>query len=379
MAGIYIHIPFCKTKCLYCDFYSQTSLNTVNEYFDAVCLELKHRKAFLENESVETVYLGGGTPSVVPIALLDAVFRTIYADFSVSDNAEITLEANPDDLIEQYIRDLRSLPINRISIGIQSFSDDELSFLNRRHTAKQAVKAVEACQQAGFSNISIDLMYGLPNQKFDVWERTLQQAIDLQVQHISAYHLIYEEGTPLYNKLQSGQISQIDEELSNQLFDLLITKLQRAGFTHYEISNFARPGFISRHNSSYWKGATYLGVGAAAHSYNGNVRCANVADMEKYIKGVVNGNPFQDVEEINRDTAYNEFVLTSLRTISGLSLNELTSKFGKSKADYLMKQAGKYIASGLLNLDKNVLKLSRSGIFVSDGIMADLLYVNDDE
>jgi len=380
MAGIYIHIPFCKTKCLYCDFYSQTSLNIASEYFKAVCLELKNRNDFLENEPVETIYFGGGTPSIVPVAVLDTVFRTIFDNFSVSGDVEVTLEANPDDLSKQYINEVRSFPINRISIGIQSFSDDELRFLNRRHTANQAEKAVAACQQAGFSNISIDLMYGLPTQNLDIWEQTLQRSIDLNVQHISAYHLIYEEGTPLFEKWKSGIISPIDEELSNQLFELLMTKLQDAGFIHYEISNFSKKGFISHHNSSYWKGKKYLGVGAAAHSYNGTVRCANIADIKKYIDGASTGTSFQEVELINQDIAYNEFILTSLRTMDGLSLNDVAVKFGQSKLKYVMQQAEKHIASGLLNMsNKKVLRLSRSGIFVSDGIMADLLFLNDDE
>ena len=268
MAGIYIHIPFCKRRCIYCDFFSTTQSEKKPAYVHALCQELDMRKDYLEDEDIETIYLGGGTPSQLTQEELKEIFSTIYHIYKVKDDAEITLEANPDDLTPEYVAMLRQLPINRISMGIQTFQEETLKLLHRRHTAQQAIEAFERCREAGFQNISIDLMYGLPGETLETWKEDLQQAIDLRPEHISAYHLIYEEDTALWKLREQHQVEEADEDLSVSLFSTLIDKLTEAGYQHYEISNFCLPGLHSRHNSSYWTGKKYLGCGPSAHSFN---------------------------------------------------------------------------------------------------------------
>lgn len=376
--GIYIHIPFCRTKCVYCDFYSCIDVGLSEEYKQALCRELMLRSNFLSGETVETIYIGGGTPSLFDANFYQPIFDTIYQTFSVSAQPEITLEANPDDLTETFLAGLTKLPVNRISIGVQSFIDSELQFMKRRHSAAQAEAAVKRCQDAGYLNISIDLMYGLPEQSLDNWRYSLQQALQTNVGHISAYHITYEEDTPVFNLLKEKKITPLDEEKSLDMFELLIDRLTAMGFLHYEISNFARDGFVSRHNSAYWKGIGYLGIGASAHSCNVATRTANIADTQKYIAGIKANNPVMSVEHINDETAYNEFVITSLRTVWGLSLSVLKNVFGCERKHYFLKQAEKYLASGLLECisDGDVIRLTRKGIFVSDGIMSNLLIVS---
>ena len=291
MAGIYIHIPFCKRRCIYCDFFSTTQSERKTTYIHALCQELETRKEYLGGEEIETIYLGGGTPSQLTEEELGKIFTYIYKVYSVSPNAEITLEANPDDLTPDYVTMLRRLPINRISMGIQTFQEETLRLLHRRHTAAQAIESFYRCREAGFRNISIDLMYGLPSETLANWEQDLQQAIRLQPEHISAYHLIYEEGTALWNLREQHQIEEADEELSVLFFRTLIDRLTEAGYQHYEISNFCRPGLHSRHNSSYWTGKKYLGCGPSAHSYNGISRQWNIASLEKYIEGINTHTP----------------------------------------------------------------------------------------
>ena len=379
MAGIYFHIPFCKTKCIYCDFYSETGHDLLSDYKTALCEELKNRRDYLQHESVETIYFGGGTPSLLSAEFFHLVLDVIHNHYSVSSQPEVTIEANPDDLTTEYIAKLRLLPINRLSIGIQSFVDDELSFLNRRHTTSQAENVIKECQHIGFDNISIDLMYGLPIQTIKSWQYTLEKAIQLQIQHISAYHLIYEIGTPLYKYLINKTITPVNDELSTTMFEKLIDMLVSSGFSHYEISNFAKTGYISKHNSSYWNRTKYLGVGAAAHSYNLLERSYNVADIRQYIQGIYSGKSIAHSETINQYMGYNEFVITSLRTKWGISLIKLEALFGNECKEYFLKQAKKYLSGGLLNfINHDVLRLSRKGIFVSDGIMADLLFVEDE-
>ena len=254
MAGIYLHIPFCKTRCIYCDFYSTTRSELKTRYVRALCRELAMRKDYLKGEDIETVYFGGGTPSQLEKEDFEQIFDTIRTHYGLSHCQEITLEANPDDLTSEYLKMLSSLPFNRISMGIQTFDDPTLKLLKRRHNAHTAIEAVHRCREAGFQNISIDLIYGLPGENKERWENDLRQAISLNVEHISAYHLIYEEDTPIYNMLKQHQISEVDEDSSLDFFTLLIEHLQKAGFEHYEISNFCRPGKYSRHNSSCWKG-----------------------------------------------------------------------------------------------------------------------------
>jgi oxygen-independent coproporphyrinogen-3 oxidase len=385
MAGIYIHIPFCKKRCIYCDFFSSTDGEKKAQYVEAICEELQDRQDYLQGQTIETIYFGGGTPSQLSASDFEKIFHALSPFSFLLSPIEITLEANPDDLTPDYLNSIKHLPFNRISLGIQSFNDKELQFLNRRHDARSAIAAVQLLQQEGFDNISIDLMYGLPGQTPEIWNETLRQAIALNVQHISAYHLIYEENTPLFTLLEQEKITPIDEELSVQLFEMLIDTLAAAGFEQYEISNFAKPGYRSRHNSAYWTGAHYLGIGASAHSYNGISRQWNksnmpinnvpmcqldVADRET---GERRKERVDEIEIIDERTAYNDFIITRLRMMEGIHLSELVSLFGEKNETYCLEQAQKYIENQLLEIENNHLRLTRKGIFVSDGIMGDLL------
>ena len=376
MAGIYIHIPFCKRRCIYCDFFSTTQSEKKSAYVHALCRELEMRKDYLEGEDIETIYLGGGTPSQLLREELEEIFNHIYKVYPVKEDAEITLEANPDDLTPEYVAMLRQLPINRISMGIQTFQEETLKLLHRRHTAVQAIEAFRRCREAGFQNISIDLMYGLPGETLDNWIADLQQAIDLRPEHISAYHLIYEEGTALWKLREQHQVEEADEDLSVSLFSTLIEQLSEAGYQHYEISNFCLPGLHSRHNSSYWTGKKYLGCGPSAHSFNGVSRQWNVASLESYMKGVEEGELDVEVEELDLYTRYNDFVLTSIRTAWGMPLSKLRSDFGEELYRYCMRMAKPHLEQGVLEIGEDVLRLTRKGIFVSDGIMSDLMWVN---
>lgn len=280
MAGIYIHVPFCKTRCIYCDFYSTTRSEWKGRYIEALCKELEMRYTYLKGKPIETLYFGGGTPSQLDEKDFRKVFDTVRRVYGMENCHEITLEANPDDLCPEYLQMLSELPFNRISMGIQTFDDTTLKLLKRRHNAAQAIRAVELCRAHGFRNISIDLIYGLPGETTERWEKDLQQAIALDVEHISAYHLIYEEGTPIYKMLQKHQVEEVDEDSSVRFFTLLIDRLHEAGYEHYEISNFCKPGMYSRHNTSYWQGVSYLGCGPSAHSFDGQTREWNCSSIE---------------------------------------------------------------------------------------------------
>ena len=376
MAGIYIHIPFCKRRCIYCDFFSTTQSEKKPTYVHALCQELDMRKDYLEGEDIETIYLGGGTPSQLSQEELEEIFSTIYHIYKVKDDAEITLEANPDDLTSEYVTMLRQLPINRISMGIQTFQEETLKLLHRRHTAKQAIEAFERCREAGFQNISIDLMYGLPGETLDTWKQDLQQAIALHPEHISAYHLIYEEDTALWKLREQHQVEEADEDLSLTLFTTLIDELTEAGYQHYEISNFCLPGLHSRHNSSYWTGKKYLGCGPSAHSFNGTSRQWNVASLSAYIDEIQQGNPDYEIEELDLYTRYNDFVLTSIRTCWGMSLSHLRSTYGEALYRYCLRMAKPHLEQGVLEISGDIMKLTRKGIFISDGIMSDLMWVS---
>lgn len=375
MAGLYIHIPFCAKRCLYCDFFSNTDMRYKEAYIRAIIEEMKQRQLYIEGEPIETIYFGGGTPSQLTAANFELIFETIYQLFDTTSCQEITLEANPDDMTADYIKSIRTLPFNRISMGVQSFQEKDLRFLNRRHNNQQAKQAVALCQEQGITNISIDLIYGLPGQTLEEWESNLEEAIRLQIPHISAYHLIYEEGTALYKLLEAGKITPVEEELSVTLFSTLIDRLTEAGYLHYEISNFARPGCFSQHNSSYWTGKPYLGIGPSAHSYNRHSRQWNVSSLPLYIKGINEQSPEIEIEELDIHTRYNDFIITGLRTMWGIRLNEVRSKFGEEKETYLKQQAKSYLQKRLLLQQHDTLTLSKEGIFISDGIMSDLLWI----
>ena len=375
MAGIYIHIPFCKRRCIYCDFFSTTQSEKKSAYVHALCQELDMRKDYLEGEDIETIYLGGGTPSQLTQKELEEIFSSLYNIYKVKEDAEITLEANPDDLTPEYIHMLRTLPINRISMGIQTFQEETLKLLHRRHTAQQAIEAVKHCREAGFQNISIDLMYGLPGETLETWKEDLQQAIALHPEHISAYHLIYEEGTALWKLREQNQVEEADEDLSVTLFKTLIEELTHAGYEHYEISNFCLPGLHSRHNSSYWTGKKYLGCGPSAHSFNGTSRQWNVASLDKYIQSIQQGELDHEIEELDIYTRYNDFVITTIRTHWGMSLSHLRSTYGENLYQYCLRMAKPHLEQGVLEIKEDTLKLTKEGIFISDGIMSDLLFV----
>ena len=375
MAGIYIHIPFCKRRCIYCDFFSTTQSEKKAEYVHALARELEMRKDYVGEEEIETIYLGGGTPSQLSQEELEEIFAYIYKVYKVTPDAEITLEANPDDLTPEYVSMLRSLPINRISMGIQTFQEETLKLLHRRHTARQAIEAFRRCREAGFQNISIDLMYGLPGETLETWEQDLQQAIDLHPEHISAYHLIYEEGTTLWNLREQNKVEEAEEELSLTLFKTLIERLTKAGYQHYEISNFCLPGLHSRHNSSYWTGKKYLGCGPSAHSFDGTSRQWNVSSLEKYLEGIRSNQLDFELEELDLYTRYNDFVITSIRTCWGMPLAQLRTTYGETLYNYCLRMAKPHIEQGVLEIKEDTLKLTPQGIFISDGIMSDLLWI----
>lgn len=374
MAGIYIHIPFCKQRCLYCAFYSSTLHSRQQEYCDALCRELQMRHNYIIG-IVDTVYFGGGTPSTLTCGQLQMILDTIKRNYTLSPSAEITIEANPDDLTPEYLTTLRSLSFNRLSMGIQSFDDTQLKALGRRHTAERARQAVEDARVAGFNNISIDLMFALPSSTHAQWQESIQQAISLHPTHISAYNLTYEEETPLYRALQQGKINAIDEDENLKQFETLIYTLSAAGYRHYEISNFALPGYESRHNSSYWHDIPYLGCGASAHSYNGKERSWNVADIELYIRGIETGNPDFEIEHLSENERYNDAIVTRLRTADGLPLEWFREKFSNKLYDYLCRNIAPHIDNGTLQESNGCVSLTREGIFISDSIMRDLIYI----
>lgn len=377
MAGIYIHIPFCKTRCIYCDFYSTTRSELKERYVRALCRELQMRREYLRGEAVETVYFGGGTPSQLAEEDFRQIFQALQEVYGLEHCREITLEANPDDLTEAYTVMLRRLPFNRISMGIQTFDDAMLKLLNRRHNAVQAIEAVDRCRRAGFDNISIDLIYGLPDETDERWRRDLQQVVALGVEHISAYHLTYEEGTRLYQLLQAHSICEVDEDSSLRFFSTLIDTLTAAGYEHYEISNFCRPRRHSRHNTSYWQGIPYLGCGPSAHSFDRRTREWNVASLEKYMCAIEAGGREYETECLDDVTRYNEYVMTALRTKRGIAAEDLKRTFGTELWQYCRDMARPYIDSGKLRVEDNRLCLTREGIFVSDGIISSLMYIKD--
>ena len=375
MAGIYIHIPFCKTRCAYCDFYSTTQTSLRERYIQALCRELELRNGYLQGHPVHTVYFGGGTPSQLRPTDLERIFGLLYKVYGLEQCTEITLEANPDDLTDDYVAALARLPFNRVSMGIQTFHDPTLRLLNRRHTAAQAVAAVNRLRRAGIRNISIDLIYGLPGETQERWEADLRQALSLDVEHISAYLLTYEEGTPLYRMKQQGQLQEADEDSCLCFFTTLMDTLAANGYEHYEISNFCKPGFHSRHNSSYWQGTPYLGCGPSAHSYNGQTRSWNTPSIDRYLAGIDSGQPASDTERLSLHTRYNEYIMTRLRTRQGASLNTLRQDFGQSLTDYCLHAAAQHLAANRLETTNGYLRLTRQGIFVSDDILSDLMYV----
>lgn len=374
MAGIYIHIPFCKSRCIYCGFYSTTLLDLRKKYINAVCREMELRKNYIR-EPFSTIYLGGGTPSLLDEAELTKLFLYINNVYDVDRNAEITMECNPDDITPEFTNMLSRLPINRVSMGAQTFADSRLRLLHRRHNSDEVKHAVKLLREAGIKNISIDLMFGFPDESLSQWKEDISAALALNVEHISAYSLMYEENTPLWKMLDTGKVKEIDEELSLTMFKELVCQLTDAGYEHYEISNFARPGYRSRHNSSYWHQVPYIGLGAAAHSFDLNSRQWNVADLRLYIEEINNGIIPMEREELDNDTTFNDIITTALRTSDGIDLNALETRLGKRYRNTLISAAGKHIEQGLLEIRHDRLRLTSEGIFISDMVMSDLMIV----
>ena len=382
MAGLYIHIPFCASRCIYCNFYSTTSLKLRQRYVDAVCREMSLLPApSKERGSIDTIYLGGGTPSQLTPDQLRQLFLYINKVYE-NQAVEVTIEMNPDDVTPAFAEILPRLGINRVSMGAQTFDNERLRFLHRRHTATQVRQAVTALRNAGIHNISIDLMYGFPGETLDDWQRDIEAALSLDVEHISAYCLMVEEGTALYErlKMKDEKLKMPNEELERQMYELLIDKLTAAGYEHYEISNFSKPGYRSKHNSSYWQDIPYIGLGAAAHSYTvlgGSssettaFRSWNVADIHQYIEAIERGELPSEQEEIDGDTHYNDRITVALRTSDGLDLTTLSDRH----RHYCIKEAQRFIDDGLLRLVNNHLSLTRKGLFVSDYIMSSLIMV----
>lgn len=375
MAGIYIHIPFCRQKCYYCDFYKTVNTYLQQQFLLALKEEAKVRKNYLQNETVETIYFGGGTPSVLNPAEIDEILQLVSREFNVSNHAEITFEANPDDLTLDYLSGIRSAGINRLSIGIQSFQNSHLTKMNRRHTSNQAIEAIEMATQKGFSNISVDLIYGLPGLSSNEWKESLVQVFSLPVQHLSAYHLTYHEGTAFYTWLKKGTIKELKEQDSVEQFNTLVHLSAENGFEQYEISNFAKSQLYSRHNTAYWMGKKYLGLGPSAHSYDVKSRRWNVSHISTYINGIEQNKSYFEKEILSEKDKFNEYILTRIRTKWGLSLTDVRQNFGEEKEKYLMQQIEKYKKAKTVCIKNDRLTLSQEGLFISDEIMTDLIII----
>jgi oxygen-independent coproporphyrinogen III oxidase len=373
MAGIYIHIPFCKSFCNYCDFYSVTDSSELESLVQAVLLETSMQARYLDGETVETIYFGGGTPSLLTAGQISQIISTVRKNFTVSDDPEITVEINPDDVFEGYFRELAGAGVNRVSLGVQSWNDRRLKYLGRRHNAAQSAKALQLAFKEGIVNVSADLIYGIPGMTTGDLKHDLEETFAYPVTHLSAYHLTIEEGTRFGKMKEEKKLAEPDEETSNAMFSLLGNMCRENGFIHYEISNFAREGYISRHNSAYWKQIPYLGLGPAAHSFNRTSRQWNISDVKKYIRSIGSGNVPFEKEDLDKLTIFNEYVMTSLRTMWGIDLEHVEAYHDKELHDYLVNLSGKYIRYGLMHREKNTLVLTDQGRMISDNIIAELL------
>ncbi len=372
MAGIYIHIPFCKQACHYCDFHFSTSLTYKDEMMNVLKKELRMQKAYLSGEEIQTIYFGGGTPSLLPAAALNTLTDEIFHLYPVAANAEITMEANPDDLSQQQVKELRTTPVNRFSIGIQSFYDEDLKWMNRAHRASEAEASVKRVQDAGFGNITIDLIYGYPLLSDEKWKSNIRKALDLEVPHISSYSLTVEPKTALAHMIKAGKERNVDDEQAAAQFERLMAELADAGFIHYEISNFCKEGHHYRHNSNYWKGAKYLGIGPSAHSFNGYERQWNIANNAKYIASIETGIiPFEH-EVLNDTQCLNEYIMISLRTMYGCDLDKLHAEFDRAYVEELIGKAQVFIGRGWLEHTGNLLRTTQAGKLYADHIASEL-------
>ncbi|WP_445714766.1 radical SAM family heme chaperone HemW [Flavobacterium sp.] len=380
MSGIYIHIPFCKQACHYCDFHFSTNLKKKDEMVLALAKEI-HLRSKPITEPIETIYFGGGTPSILSIKDLRFLIDEVYRNYIVVENPEITVEANPDDLDNETIRQLANSPVNRLSIGIQSFFEDDLQMMNRAHNSEEAKKCLETATQY-FKNISIDLIYGVPEMSNEKWLQNIETALSFGVPHISSYALTVEPKTALHSFIQKGIIPQPDDEVAQEHFQILVDKLSENGFIHYELSNFGKENYFSKNNSSYWLGKKYIGIGPSAHSYDGKNRGWNISNNSLYIKSIQENKLPIETESLTKTDRYNEYIMTGLRTIWGVSLDRIEQEFGKTYLEYLLNQSKKHLEQLLLEIVKTsevemVLKTTKKGKFLSDGIASDLFMLNN--
>lgn len=373
MAGIYIHIPFCKQACHYCDFHFSTSLKYRDEMVQALVKEIALQKHYLNGETIHTIYFGGGTPSLLNASEIDQIIDIISSLHSVAADAEITLEANPDDLHREAVQALRRTPVNRFSIGIQSFFDDDLQWMNRAHRANEAEASVKRAQDAGFENITADLIYGYPLLTDTKWKHNIDTMLTLEIPHVSAYSLTVEPRTALAKFIKTKKQPPVSDRQSAEQFVLLMDTLQQKGFEHYEISNFARPGHYSRHNTNYWRGVKYLGIGPSAHSFNGDTRQWNIANNAKYLAGIADGNIPAEAETLTEDNRLNEYIMTSLRTMWGLDLQKLESIAAGTKP-ILLKEANAFVEKGWLLRNGNTLTLTQEGKLYADHVAGELFF-----
>ncbi len=379
MAGIYIHIPYCKKICSYCDFYKVITPGDRSSFIGALVREASDRKEYLAGETVSTIYFGGGTPSVLSPEEILPVMEELHRLFRIESDCEVTFELNPDDVEPVYLKGLKDAGINRLSLGIQSWNNHFLKFLGRRHDSSRAERALNDSLGSGIENVTIDLIYGLPGMSPTEWESTLAKSLSFDIKHISAYHLTIEEGTLLGKLKKQGNLSEIDEEDSNNQFNILVEMTGKAGFIHYEISNFGKEGFFSRHNSNYWKQVSYIGLGPSAHSFNRYSRQWNIRNAKKYITSVNEGRPIFEMEELGIRTRFNEYMMTSLRTMWGADLEYIEKTFEKEGYDYVMNLSGKFIAYGLMKRENNSLILTTQGKMISDNIISELMMVDKPE
>ncbi len=377
MAGIYIHVPFCYTRCSYCDFYKTTDQQFKDEYIKALCKEIELNRSFLLNEDIQTIYFGGGTPSTIKVEEITVIIKAIKKHSSLKHLQEFTLEINPDDVSDEYIGGLVDLGVDRLSMGIQSFYDVHLRKMNRRHNAKQAKEAIRIAKENGITNLSIDLIYGLPYMTFEEWERNVQMAIESGVQHISAYHLTFEKGTLYYDYLKKGKLQEVPEESSVKQFDYLVKELSCAGFEHYEISNFSLPGLESKHNSNYWTGQKYLGLGPSAHAFDGKNRSWNVRDVRKYITALEGNETYFEKEELKEIDRYNELIMLGLRKKYGFNMS-LLDGFNTTICTFFNKELKRQISSNNVMLEDGFCKVADNRKMITDRIISDFFFVDED-
>lgn len=375
MAGIYIHIPFCRQKCYYCDFYKTVNTSQTEKFISLLQKEVILQKNYLENETIETIYFGGGTPSVLKELELGKIMNFLHSNYKINSDAEITFESNPDDLDINYLKTLYRSGINRLSIGIQSLQNEHLKQMNRRHNVKQAISSVENAKKTGFENISLDLIYGLPGLTNTQWQSTLNQVFKLPFQHLSAYHLTYHQGTPFYTWLKKGTLKEINESESIDQFNLLIEAASKNDFEQYEISNFAKNEMYSQHNTSYWTGKKYLGLGPSAHSFNGMSRQWNVSNLDSYLNAIENNLSFYEVEKLSEKEKINEYILTRLRTKWGVSIEYMRKEFGKEITEKFSNEIKKYKRLEMIVERKGIYTFSQKGQFISDEILTNLMII----